>query len=129
MDWETVSKHDWTRGPVSAAWRSRLGRPTSRRIEWGYHPSTMTTLEMQRAAPMSGHATAAAALEPIAFEDGTYQPGACNIGPAEIARRRRAGHVGLAASVTLLGALVVLDTPPATRLLVALPAAVAASGY
>jgi hypothetical protein len=58
-----------------------------------------------------------------------YQPGICNIGPAEIARRRRAGHVGLGVSVVLLAILVAISAPPLTRLLVALPAAVAASGY
>lgn len=58
-----------------------------------------------------------------------YQPGACNIGPAEIARRRRAGHVGLV--VTLLGfaVLVALGAPPILRLILAVPAAAAASGY
>src|SRR5674476_718690 len=45
-----------------------------------------------------------------------YEPGICNIGPAEVARRLRAGHVGLGA-------------PRLARLLVALPAAGAASGY
>jgi hypothetical protein len=58
-----------------------------------------------------------------------YQPGICNIGPAEIARRRRAGHVGLGAAIVLLVGLVVIGTPPPVRLLVALPAAAAASGY
>jgi hypothetical protein len=58
-----------------------------------------------------------------------YQPGVCNIGPAEIARRRRAGHVGLGAAVVLLVVLVAIGAPPPTRLLVALPAAAAASGY
>jgi hypothetical protein len=53
----------------------------------------------------------------------------CNIGPEEIARRRRAGHVGALASVVVLAVLVVVDAPPLSRLLVALPAAVAASGY
>ena len=28
-----------------------------------------------------------------------YRPGVCNIGPAEIARRRMAGHVGLVATL------------------------------
>jgi hypothetical protein len=59
----------------------------------------------------------------------SYQPGVCNIGPAEIARRRRAGHVGVIASVALLGVLVAVDAPDLTRLLVALPASAAASGY
>ena len=34
-----------------------------------------------------------------------YRPGVCNIGPAEIARRRRAGHVGALATVGLLAVL------------------------
>ena len=58
-----------------------------------------------------------------------YRPGACNIGPSEIARRRRAVHVGLLAAAVTLGALVAIGSPPAARLIVALPAAVAASGY
>jgi hypothetical protein len=58
-----------------------------------------------------------------------YQPGACNIGPAEIARRRRAGHVGVAMTAGLAAALAVLRAPPATFLLLAAPAATAASGY
>jgi hypothetical protein len=58
-----------------------------------------------------------------------YQPGVCNIGPAEIARRRRAGHVGLIATVVLFAALLVVGAPPIARLLLIVPAAVAASGY
>lgn len=53
----------------------------------------------------------------------------CNIGPAEIARRRRAGHVGVIATIGLLAVLLLLDAPPAARLLLTIPAAVAASGY
>jgi hypothetical protein len=68
---------------------------------------------------------------PIAGADrpGGYRPGVCNIGPAEIASRRRAGHVGVAATLALFGVLVVLDAPAAWRLLLFLPAAAAASGY
>lgn len=58
-----------------------------------------------------------------------YRPGVCNIGPAEIARRRRTGHVGVIAAAILLVILVALDAPPVTRLLVAIPAMLAASGY
>jgi hypothetical protein len=58
-----------------------------------------------------------------------YRPGVCNIGPAEIAARRRSGHVGVIAAVALFAVLVVLGVPPFARLLVALPVAVAASGY
>jgi hypothetical protein len=58
-----------------------------------------------------------------------YRPGQCNIGPAEIARRRRAGHVGLLMTLAALAVLIAIDAPPLARLLVALPAAIAASGY
>lgn len=70
-------------------------------------------------------------MEPIRIETppGGYQPGVCNIGPAEVARRRLVGHVGLVATVLLLALLVVLDAAPIARLLVALPAAAAATGY
>lgn len=75
----------------------------------------------------------AAARVPEAPKPGTvsteYQPGMCNIGPAEIARRRRAAHVGLLATVVLLGALVAVGAPPLARLIVAVPAAGSASGY
>jgi hypothetical protein len=58
-----------------------------------------------------------------------YRPGVCNIGPAEIARRRRAGHAGFLATAIVLAGLVAVDAPPLVRLLVAIPAAAAASGY
>ena len=57
-----------------------------------------------------------------------YVPGACNIGPAEIALRRRAGHVGLAVTAILAAALLRSDLPRAWRLTLALPAAGAAAG-
>lgn len=58
-----------------------------------------------------------------------YRAGACNIGPQEVARRRRTGHLG-AATVILGGlALVTLDAPAWSRLLLFAPAAVGASGY
>lgn len=57
-----------------------------------------------------------------------YRPGACNIGPAEIARRRRAGITGLLAAAALALILVVLDAPSVARLLVALPLAGGAVG-
>lgn len=58
-----------------------------------------------------------------------YQAGACNIGPAEITRRRRSGHIGAALTIGLLALLLGIDAPPAARLLLAIPAAVAAVGY
>ena len=58
-----------------------------------------------------------------------YVPGTCNIGPAEIAMRRRVGHAGLIATMVLAAVLLALDAAPAWRLLLALPAALAAAGY
>jgi hypothetical protein len=58
-----------------------------------------------------------------------YRAGACNIGPGEVARRRRTGHVG--AAVTLIGAAVLaaMDAPAAPRFVLFVPAAVGAAGY
>jgi hypothetical protein len=61
--------------------------------------------------------------------DIAYQPGVCNIGPAEIRRRRRTGHVGLVATLVLLAVLIAIDAPPLSRLLVGIPAMISASGY
>ena len=58
-----------------------------------------------------------------------YRPGVCNIGPAEIARRRRAGHVGLLVTVAVFAVLLAIDAPPLARLILIVPAAIAASGY
>ncbi len=59
----------------------------------------------------------------------SYSPGVCNIGPAEIARRRMAGHMGLAVTMVVFAALVVVGAPHWTRLVLVLPAGGAASGY
>lgn len=66
---------------------------------------------------------------PLMDQSPDYRPGVCNIGPAEIARRRQSGHTGLIAAVILFGVLVAIDAPPLARLLVAAPAIIAASGY
>jgi hypothetical protein len=58
-----------------------------------------------------------------------YRPGVCNIGPAEIARRRRAGHIGLAVTAIVLAILLLAHVPPLARLILILPAGAAASGY
>jgi hypothetical protein len=74
-------------------------------------------------------AASAGAPSPIRLDDARYIPGVCNIGPAEIARRRRTGHVGVIAALVLLVVLVAIAAPPISRLLIALPVAVGASGY
>jgi hypothetical protein len=60
---------------------------------------------------------------------GVYEPGVCNIGPAEITRRRRVGHAGLIVSAVLLGVLVAIGAPHWTRLVLVLTAGGSASGY
>lgn len=55
--------------------------------------------------------------------DHTYQPGVCNIGPAEIAKRRQAALIGLALTAITLVAVIVLPVAPPVRFIVALPAA------
>lgn len=59
----------------------------------------------------------------------SYQPGTCNIGPVEIAARRRAGHIGALVTVIAFVLMIVTGAPAPWRLLLFLPAAVTASGY
>ena len=64
------------------------------------------------------------AVTPIAFAAAEYGyvPGACNIGPWEIRRRRRFAMAGFVAAAILFVALVVIGAPAITRILVLLPA-------
>ena|SRR5271157_6222870 len=73
----------------------------------------------------------AAAGSPLGVAGGTspYVPGVCNIGPAEIGRRRRFGHLALAITVLIYVGFVAFHVPPLARFLLALPAAGAATGY
>jgi hypothetical protein len=61
--------------------------------------------------------------------EGHYKAGSCNIGPAEIARRRMVGHLGLAATIVVLALLLLLHAPSWARLILVLTAGGAASGY
>ena len=60
-----------------------------------------------------------------------YVPGACNIGPEEIARRQRVARIGLVATVALALALLALGVGVGspTRLFVGLPLTGAAIGW
>lgn len=58
-----------------------------------------------------------------------YQPGACNIGPAEIRKRRQAGWATAAAAALLLAALLAFDAPRPWRLTVFIPGFLAAVGF
>jgi len=51
-----------------------------------------------------------------------YAPGACNIGPWEIRRRRAFGIAGFVVAAVLLAGLVIAGAPAPWRLLVLLPA-------
>jgi hypothetical protein len=63
------------------------------------------------------------------FATGQYQPGVCNIGPAEIRKRRAGGYLGLVLTVLLLAAFVIFHVPWPWRILIALPAGLGANGF
>lgn len=58
-----------------------------------------------------------------------YIPGVCNINREEIAARRKAGYIGLSASVVVLALSFMLTDIRWWRVLVALPAFIAAIGF
>jgi hypothetical protein len=60
---------------------------------------------------------------------GEYQPGTCNIGSAEIARRKRTGFIGVGATAILGLALVLFHLPAVWRLSLFVPAFFAATGF
>ena len=66
---------------------------------------------------------------PIEFSGDGYESAVCNIGPAEIAYRRRWGDVGLAVTIVLFVVLLWAGAPHWTRILLALPAGASAVGY
>jgi len=55
---------------------------------------------------------------PLDVPEGHYEAGVCNIGPAEIAKRRRAGHVGALATAATFALLVAIHASPLVRLVV-----------
>lgn len=58
-----------------------------------------------------------------------YQPGVCNIGPAEIRRRRLSGWVGLGIAAVFLALAFGFGWAAPWRLLVALPVFLSAQGF
>ncbi len=68
-------------------------------------------------------------MQYIDTNDSSYQPGVCNIGPAEIRRRRQIGFIGLIGAVALAGLLLAIDAPAWTRLALALPMVMALEGF
>jgi len=65
------------------------------------------------------------AAEPVAG----YRPGVCNIGPAEVARRRRGAWVAALATAVFYLGLVAIGAPDAVRFVIAVPAAGAAVSW
>jgi hypothetical protein len=58
-----------------------------------------------------------------------YEPGVCNIGPAEIRKRLAGGYLGLVLTVLTLVAFVIFQVPAPWRVLVAIPTGIAANGF
>jgi hypothetical protein len=58
-----------------------------------------------------------------------YIPGVCNIGKSEIERRKQAGWIGLIATVSLYSLFVYLDVSRIWRLVIFIPAVMAAVGF
>ncbi len=58
-----------------------------------------------------------------------YVPGVCNIGKSEIRRRQAAGWTGLILTLVLFGLLAFIDAPRIWRLLIFIPAMIAAIGF
>jgi hypothetical protein len=93
----------------------RPGAPSS------IDPATLDSTPPASTPPATG---------PTRFAEGDgYVPGACNIGPAEIARRRRSGWLGLGAAAVLAVVLVAVTAPPVLRLSLFVPFLVAAIGF
>jgi hypothetical protein len=69
------------------------------------------------------------AINPLEITTSEYAPGVCNIGPAEISRRRKAGLIGLVITVAAGALLLALGLPAWWRLILFLPAYLGAVGY
>jgi hypothetical protein len=54
-------------------------------------------------------------------ETARYRAGACNIGPAEISRRRRGGLAGIAAALSVGALMLLAGAEPVLRWIVAIP--------
>jgi hypothetical protein len=65
----------------------------------------------------------------MAGDDREYIPGKCNIGAGEIRKRRALGLIGLAATIVLWAVFIVLKSPAPWRLLLFVPALLAALGF
>jgi len=58
-----------------------------------------------------------------------YVPGVCNIGPAEIKKRKQAGWIGFGDTIVLLGILIYFNATPIWRLTLFIPAMMLSTGF
>jgi len=58
-----------------------------------------------------------------------YVPGVCNIGPAEIRRRKQSGRFGLGATILVWAAFLIFGVSAPWRLLLFFPAMISAAGF
>lgn len=58
-----------------------------------------------------------------------YIPGVCNIGPAEIKKRKQAGWIGLIATIALWAIFIWFDIPSIWRITLFLPAMMSSTGF
>lgn len=58
-----------------------------------------------------------------------YVPGVCNIGPAEINKRKQMGWIGLVITVVILVLLIWLDTASIWKLILFFPAMISTVGF
>jgi hypothetical protein len=73
--------------------------------------------------------TTLAENDDVTMTTNVYQPGVCNIGPAEIRSRRRFGWIGLVVTVVFLVLAFALGWPAPVRLVAFLPAVAGANGF
>jgi hypothetical protein len=58
-----------------------------------------------------------------------YVPGVCNIGPAEIRRRKQSGWLGLGVTILVWAAFLIFGVSAPWRLLLFFPAMISAAGF
>lgn len=58
-----------------------------------------------------------------------YIPGVCNIGPAEIKKRKQSGWLGLIVTAVLWALFIWFNTPPVWRLVLFFPTMMSATGF
>lgn len=63
------------------------------------------------------------------MENNVYIPGVCNIGPSEIAMRKRVGWIGLLVTILAWAGFIFIGANPYWRFALVLPASMSATGF